>query len=40
MLTLAADLVTGDAGCAPTPCVNCKYDDHAGTLLIALGDAA
>ena len=34
---LAADLVTGDEGCGPTPCVNCKYADHAGTLLVALG---
>ena len=34
---LAADLVTGDEGCGSTPCVNCKYNDHAGTLLVALG---
>ena len=36
-LHVAADLVTGDEGCAPTPCVNCKYVDHAGTVLIKLG---
>jgi hypothetical protein len=43
----AADLVTSDVGCynrtgqpGPTPdhtsCVNCKYADHAGTLIVAL----
>ena len=36
-LHVAADLVTGDEGCAPTPCVNCKYVDHAGTVIIKLG---
>ena len=36
-LHVAADLVTGDEGCSPTPCVNCKYQDHAGTVLIKLG---
>ena len=35
-LSLAADLVTGDEGCAPTPCTNCKYKDHAGTLVVKL----
>jgi hypothetical protein len=44
-INLAADLVTGDEGCAArtkhahfghTPCDNCKWDDHAGTTLIAL----
>jgi hypothetical protein len=35
-LNLAADLVTGDEGCAPTACTNCKYNDHAGTIIIAL----
>jgi hypothetical protein len=35
----AADLVTGDEGCASRGkgCVDCKYDDHAGTLLVKLG---
>jgi hypothetical protein len=35
----AADLVTGDEGCAARNkgCVDCKYDDHAGTLLVKLG---
>lgn len=44
---LAADLITGDEGCynrtgqpGPTPdhtsCTNCKYADHAGTLIVAL----
>jgi hypothetical protein len=42
---LAADLVTGDAGCGARkghsnyghcPCVNCKYDDHGGTTIIEL----
>ena len=49
-LGLAADLVTGDEGCALAPnchpkrqqghcpCCNCKYLDHAGTILVALGD--
>jgi hypothetical protein len=44
-INLAADLVTGDEGCASrtkhahfghTPCDNCKWDDHAGTTIIAL----
>lgn len=35
-LSLAADLVTGDEGCAPTPCTNCKYKDPAGTLVVKL----
>ena len=44
-INLAADLVTGDEGCANrtkhshfghTPCDNCKWDDHAGTIVIAL----
>jgi len=35
-LNLAADIVTGDEGCAPTACTNCKYNDHAGTIIIAL----
>jgi hypothetical protein len=44
-LNLAADLVTGDEGCASrtkhahdghTPCDNCKWDDHAGTTVILL----
>ena len=36
----AADLVTGDEGCASRGkgCVDCKYDDHAGTLLVKLGN--
>ncbi len=35
----AADLVTEDTGCASRGkgCVDCKYDDHAGTLLVKLG---
>jgi len=45
-LGLAADLVTGDEGCANRPwrgggktaCTNCKYTDHAGTLLVKLAD--
>lgn len=36
-----ADLITEDAGCAGrgkcTGCVNCKYADHAGTLLVRPG---
>lgn len=38
-INLAADLVTGNEGCAARGkgCVDCKYDDHAGTLVIALG---
>ena len=49
-LVLAADLQTGDEGCAarpwprkgpgpygPTACTNCKYADHAGTIVLALG---
>ena len=46
-INLAADLVTGDEGCASRvhncparrpncACTNCKYGDHAGTLIIAL----
>ena len=45
-INLAADLVTGDEGCADRskrhshfghiPCDNCKWDDHAGTVIIAL----
>ena len=35
----AADLVTEDGGCASRGkgCVDCKYADHAGTLLVRLG---
>jgi hypothetical protein len=36
----AADLVTGDEGCGSTPCVNCKYADYAGTLIVALGSSS
>ena len=46
-LNLAADLVTtGDIGCmnrtdhshfGHCPCDNCKWNDHAGTIIIALG---
>lgn len=44
-LNVAADLVTGDEGCANRaphshfghcPCDNCKWADHAGTIIIAL----
>ena len=43
-INLAADLVTQDAGCANDPrygsetcaCTNCKYGDHAGTIIIGL----
>lgn len=45
-INLAADLMTQDAGCASydhclgkpghCPCANCKYADHAGTIIIAL----
>lgn len=44
-LNVAADLVTGDEGCANRtvrshfghcPCDNCKWADHAGTTIIAL----
>ena len=44
---LAADLSGGDGGCGQRknfsnfghcPCVNCKYDDHGGTTIIALVD--
>jgi len=44
-LNFAADLVTGAEGCGNrtrhshfghTPCDNCKWDDHAGTIVVAL----
>jgi hypothetical protein len=37
-LTLAADLITGDEGCAARGrgCCDCKYDDHAGTIVVSL----
>ena len=35
-INLAADMITGDEGCAPTACTNCKYKDHAGTIVIKL----
>ena len=45
-LVLAADLITGDEGCANrtgkhagpngTACTNCKYNDHAGTIVVTL----
>ena len=44
-LNLAADMEVGDEGCANrtqhahfghTPCDNCKWNDHAGTVIIAL----
>ena len=44
-LTLAADLATGDEGCAdqtwrrgkaPHCCSNCKMDDRVGTIVVAL----
>ena len=44
-INLAVDLVVGDEGCGSrtkhahdghTPCDNCKWDDHAGTTVIAL----
>lgn len=44
-INLAADLVTGDEGCANRtkhshfghcPCDNCKWADHAGTVIVAL----
>lgn len=44
-INLAADLQVGDEGCASrtrhahfghTPCDNCKWDDHAGTIVISL----
>jgi hypothetical protein len=39
-LALSADLVTGDEGCNPTgghtACTNCKYNDHAGTIVVEL----
>ena len=37
--TPGADLITGNEGCAARGkgCVDCKYEDHAGTLIIALG---
>ena len=45
-INLAADLVTQDEGCAKRskkhshgggiPCDNCKWNDHAGTTIIAL----
>jgi hypothetical protein len=45
-INLAADMVTGDEGCANRtahahfghcPCDNCKWEDHAGTTIVALG---
>jgi hypothetical protein len=38
-INFAADLVTGNEGCAARGkgCVDCKYDDHAGTLVVVLG---
>ena len=46
-INLAADLVTQDAGCANytqcparsahgCACTNCKYADHAGTIIVSL----
>ncbi len=46
-INLAADLMTQDAGCATydscpakmggkCACTNCKYADHAGSIIIAL----
>jgi hypothetical protein len=39
-INLAADMITGDGGCNPpgkrTACTNCKYGDHAGTIIIKL----
>eukprot|EP00041_Stephanoeca_diplocostata_P005579 m.64433 g.64433 ORF g.64433 m.64433 type:complete len:388 (+) comp15879_c0_seq6:144-1307(+) len=47
-INLAADLVTGNEGCKDIPncfirgeqghcaCTNCKYTDHAGTIIVAL----
>eukprot|EP00040_Diaphanoeca_grandis_P040755 m.262103 g.262103 ORF g.262103 m.262103 type:complete len:363 (-) comp44380_c0_seq1:127-1215(-) len=44
-LNVAADLITGDEGCGNrtghvrdghTPCDNCKWNDHAGTIIISL----
>jgi hypothetical protein len=45
-VNLAADLVTGGEGCANRtdhahgghcPCDNCKWDDHAGSVIVVLG---
>ena len=38
-INFAADLITGNEGCAARGkgCVDCKYDDHAGTLVVTLG---
>ena len=44
-LNLAADLITGDEGCKDRKdhnrgggccCTNCKWTDHAGTIIVAL----
>ena len=43
-INLAADMITQDEGCGdraschehPCSCTNCKYGDHAGTIIIAL----
>lgn len=47
-INLAADLITGNEGCKDIPnchphgeeghcaCTNCKYTDHAGTIIVAL----
>ena len=46
-INLAADMITGDAGCAAytscpargkngCACTNCKYADHAGSIIIKL----
>jgi len=46
-INLAADMMTQDARCADyatcnrggqCACTNCKYADHAGTIIIALDD--
>ena len=43
-ISLAADMVTQDSGCAnyskhdSRACTNCKYADHAGTIIVALGE--
>jgi hypothetical protein len=47
-INLAADLITQGEGCQSRPdhahfghcpCDNCKWDDHAGTIIVALGFA-